>query len=85
MVMLFFSLGCGIGYGYLHRIPIWTKDDETTDKKRKPSGIPNPPVIKPNMFPHQNPPEAPTNLANSFSVNLKPLFICEYDVNCCSP
>ena len=25
--MLLFSLGCGIGYGYLHRIP--TKPDKT--------------------------------------------------------
>lgn len=85
--MLSFSLGCGIGYGYLHRIPIRTEDDETTEKKRS-SSIPNPPVIKPNMFPHQNPSEhaskeAPTNLMNSFSVNLKPLLTSVHNVKCC--
>lgn len=36
---LFQSLGCGIGYGYLHRIPVRQMSQS--------KNIPAPPVIKP--------------------------------------
>lgn len=37
--MIYFSLGCGMGYGYLHRIPVRTIPQN--------KDIPAPPVIKP--------------------------------------
>lgn len=52
------SLGCGIGYGYLHRIPIRNAVDKT-ERKRKTSNIPSPPLIKPATF--QLPNAVPSN------------------------
>ncbi|XKL63835.1 hypothetical protein PGB90_006199 [Kerria lacca] len=65
------SLGCGIGYGYLHRIPIRNALETNSEKKRKTSNIPNPPVIKPSVFPPQNQTqiitnEPPKDFSNSF-------------------
>lgn len=46
MFLVFGSLGCGIGYGYLHRIPT-----QTPSHHKKPSGVPPPGVPPPGIPP----------------------------------
>lgn len=46
MFLVFGSLGCGIGYGYLHRIPT-----QPPSHHKKPSGVPPPGVPPPGIPP----------------------------------
>ncbi|XP_059966748.1 Golgi reassembly-stacking protein 1 isoform X4 [Mesoplodon densirostris] len=48
------SLGCGIGYGYLHRIPT-----QPPSHHKKPSGVPPPGVPPPGVPPPGAPPPGP--------------------------
>lgn len=60
------SVGCGIGYGYLHRIPIRSAPDTGIERRRKSSQIPDPPQIKPSssIFPPQTNETKETGEAN---------------------
>ncbi|KAM9075253.1 Golgi reassembly-stacking protein 1 isoform 2-T2 [Megaptera novaeangliae] len=49
------SLGCGIGYGYLHRIPT-----QPPSHHKKPPGVPPPGVPPPGAPPSGTPPPGPT-------------------------
>ena len=51
MFLVFGSLGCGIGYGYLHRIPT-----QPPSHHKKPPGVPPPGVLPPGVPPPGAPP-----------------------------
>lgn len=75
ILFLYFSLGCGIGYGYLHRIPIRIVS-HTNEPVRKSSNNSNSPLLTAtNLQPMNNETvvqpssESAKNLANAFAVN----------------
>jgi len=54
------SLGCGIGYGYLHRIPTQPPSHHKKPPDALPPGAPPPDALPPDVLPPDVPPPGPT-------------------------